>query len=225
MLRWPLAVSCAAAPAWLPTAGLMLKMLSLRKPSAESIRRFLAAQANGDFTYAAVGATAGRPPSGYVVDRTRIKLGEGEAVFQAAKAALERWEQFRLGWVEACPTETPIHAGETVAVIGRALGLWWLNASRIVYVVNESGPMCRFGFAYGTLADHVETGEERFTIEWDQATDSVMYDILAFSRPHHVLTRLGFPLVRRMQRRFGRDSAAAMLRAVRSSDEVRTVQE
>jgi uncharacterized protein (UPF0548 family) len=193
-------------------------MLSLRKPRAESLRRFLAAQAKLDFTYAAVGATADEPPLGYVVDRTRIKLGEGEAVFKAAKSALERWEQFRLGWVEAWPPETPIRAGEVVAVIGRAMGLWWLNASRIVYVVNESGPISKFGFAYGTLPGHVETGEERFMIEWNQATSIVWYDILAFSRPNHILTRLGYPLVRRMQKRFGEDSAASMLRAIRPRD-------
>ena len=39
-------------------------------------------------------------------------------------------------------------------------------------------------------------------------------DILAVSRPNHVLTRLGYPVVRRLQKRFGRDSAAAMMRAV-----------
>jgi uncharacterized protein (UPF0548 family) len=89
-----------------------------------------------------------------------------------------------------------------------------MNASRIVYVVDEAGPMTRFGFAYGTLPDHVETGEERFLIEWDRADNRVRYDILAFSRPRHVLARLGNPMMRRMQKKFGRDSVAAMLRAV-----------
>ena len=56
-------------------------MLSLRKPSAESIRRFLLEQAKLDFTYSAVGATGGTPPAGYVIDHTRIKLGEGEQVY------------------------------------------------------------------------------------------------------------------------------------------------
>ena len=146
-------------------------MLSLRKPSAESIRRFLTAQAKLPFTYAAVGATAETPPAGYVVDRTRIKLGEGEAVFRSANAALRRWEQFRLGWVEAWPPDTPIQPGEVVAVMGRAIGLWWLNACRIVYVVDESGPIRKFGFAYGTLPGHVESGEERFLIEWDRGDE------------------------------------------------------
>ena len=179
-------------------------MLSLGKPSAGSIRPFLEAQANLPFSYAAVGAIAETPPAGYAVDHTRIKLGEGEPVFHAAKAALERWEQFRLGWVEAWSPDTPIQSGEVVAVMGRAIGLWWLNACRIVYVVDESGPISKFGFAYGTLPSHVESGEERFLIEWDRSENSVWYDILAFSRPNHFLTRLGYPMVRRKQNRFAR---------------------
>src|SRR5262249_15687524 len=111
------------------------RMLSLRKPPVERLRDFLATQSKLDLTYPAVGATAGVAPSGYVVDRTRIKLGEGAGTFAVAKAALRRWEQFRLGWVEAWPPETPIQAGQVVAVIARLFGLWWLNACRIVYVV------------------------------------------------------------------------------------------
>lgn len=76
-------------------------MKSLRRPTAATVREFLAAQAKLSFTYTAVGATASLPPTGYVVDHTRIKLGEGEEVFTRARAALGRWEQFRLGWVEA----------------------------------------------------------------------------------------------------------------------------
>jgi hypothetical protein len=73
------------------------EVLSLRKPSAERLRGFLAAQSKLDFTYPAVGATAAVPPAGYVVDRTRVKLGEGAGVFAAAKAALRRWEDSEWG--------------------------------------------------------------------------------------------------------------------------------
>src|ERR671910_611047 len=79
-------------------------MKSLRRPSAATIGEFLAAQAKLDFTYPEVGATAAVPPAGYVVDRTRIRLGEGEAAFRAARAALMRWDQFRLGWMERSGT-------------------------------------------------------------------------------------------------------------------------
>jgi uncharacterized protein (UPF0548 family) len=192
-------------------------MLSLAKPPVERLRRFLAEQAALDFTYSAVGATASTPPAGFDVDRTRIELGAGKSVFLAAQAALKRWEQFRLGWVEAWSPETPLEPGQVVAIMGWAVGFWWLNSCRIIYTVDEAGPITKFGFAYGTLPGHVESGEETFLIEWDRETDKVYYNILAFSRPNHMLTRLGYPLVRRSQKRFGRDSAASMFRAINSA--------
>ncbi|MBP7779718.1 MAG: DUF1990 domain-containing protein [Acidobacteria bacterium] len=188
--------------------------VSLRKPSAAMLGAFLTTQAGVAFSYAAVGATAATPPAGYVVDRTRINLGAGEAAFLAARAALERWHQFQLGWVYAWPIDAPLEPGTIVAVSGRAAGLWWLGACRIVYTVDEGDPVRRFGFAYGTLPSHVEQGEERFLVEWDSHTDRVSYDVLAFSRPNHLVIRLGAPFVRRSQRRFGRESAQAMFRAV-----------
>src|SRR5580704_12023462 len=100
-------------------------MMSLRKLSAERAREFLAAQSKLDFTYSAVGATAAVPPADYIVDRTRIKLGEGAGIFAAAKAALGRWEHFRLGWVETWPSNTPIQTGQVVAVIAWLCGFWW----------------------------------------------------------------------------------------------------
>src|SRR3954454_15340198 len=108
-------------------------MFLFRKPSPSALDDFRAAQAKLDFTYPAVGASASTPPPGYVVDHTRIKLGEGEAIFRAARSALGRWDQFRLGGVEPWPPEAPIRAGEVVGSLARCLGLWWLNACRIVY--------------------------------------------------------------------------------------------
>jgi uncharacterized protein (UPF0548 family) len=191
-----------------------MPMLAWRRPSTEALREFLASQSQLGFTYSAVGATATVPPTGYDVDHNRIKLGEGEEIFTRAGTALRRWEHFRLGWVEAWSPESPIQTGAPVAVVARTFGLWWLNAARVVYVVDEPGPIRRSGFAYGTLPDHAESGEERFLIEWDQASGEVWYDILAFSRPHLLLTRLGYPFARRVQERFAKASAAAMRRAV-----------
>ena len=192
-------------------------MILARKPSAETIRRFLDSQRNLEFSYPFVGATATTPPADFTVDHTRVRLGSGEAVFAAGKATLERWDQFRLGWLEAVPADTPIRTGETVAIHARSAGVSWLVACRIIYVINENGPSTRFGFAYGTLPDHAATGEERFLIEWNRAEDTVWFDILAFSRPRHRLARWGYPVIRRMQKRFGRESAAAVVRAVCSN--------
>jgi uncharacterized protein (UPF0548 family) len=171
------------------------------------------------FTYASVGGTApdGELPVGFAVDRLSVELGRGSELFALARRGIEAWAQFDLGWCEAWPHETPIRAGEVVAVVARAMGLCWVNATRIVYVIDEDAgeagdETVKFGFAYGTLPGHVEMGEELFLVEWDRATDVVAYNILAFSRPRHPLVRLGRPLVRRLQQRFREDSAAAMLR-------------
>jgi uncharacterized protein (UPF0548 family) len=69
--------------------------------------------------------------------------------------------------------------------------------------------------AYGTLLDHAEQGEERFTVEWDRVSDVVSYDILSFSRPGCLVTRLTYPFGRSLQRRFVRNSLAAMVDAAR----------
>jgi uncharacterized protein (UPF0548 family) len=184
-----------------------------RRPSPAAIERFLQAQHTLPFTYPEVGATAGQLPTDYNVDHTRTRLGAGEPTFLAAESALRAWRHFALGWVEAWPTATPLQTGEVVAVLARTYGVTWLNAARIVYVIEEDRPVRRFGFAYGTLPGHAECGEERFLVEWDRKSDDVWYDILAFSQPGHPLARLGYPLVRRLQKRFGRHSAAAMRRA------------
>jgi uncharacterized protein (UPF0548 family) len=103
--------------------------------------------------------------------------------------------------------------------VAHEIGLWWLNACRIIYVVDESEPIRRFGFAYGTLPGHAGTGEERFLVEWDRASDAVWYDILAFSRPHRFLPHLGYPYMRRIQKLFKKQSAEAMLTAIRNQAE------
>jgi uncharacterized protein (UPF0548 family) len=191
-------------------------MLFFRRPSTTQIQDFIASQSTLSFTYPQVGATGADPPSGYNVDRTRVLLGSGKEVFDKAATAIRKWEHFRLGWVELHSPDTPIEPGKTVAVLAHVFGLWTLNACRIVYVVEEPGPLTKFGFAYGTLPEHAESGEERFMVEWHQQENTVWYDILAFSRPNQLLVRLGYPVVRRLQKRFARDSAAAMVRAVKS---------
>ena len=88
-----------------------------------------------------------------------------------------------------------------------------MNACRIIYVIEEHGSSEKYGFAYGTLPNHAEIGEERFTVEFHPEDKTVWYDIYAFSRPT-ALARLAYPFTRSLQKRFGRDSKAVMQRAV-----------
>jgi uncharacterized protein (UPF0548 family) len=189
--------------------------ISLRKPAPTAIRAFLDRQTGTPFSYPDVGATRSTPPPGWTVDHNRVRLGQGRADFEAACAAVRRWEMFRIGWVEIQGADAPLAAGLVVGPLAHVFGVWFLNACRVVYLVDEEGPVHRFGFAYGTLPAHAESGEERFSVEWREEDDSVWYDLLAFSRPGQWLTRLGEPVVRRLQKRFARASMAAMERAVK----------
>jgi uncharacterized protein (UPF0548 family) len=190
--------------------------LSLSRPSDPAVARLLAAQASLPFTYAAVGTSRTGAPPDYIVDHNRALLGSGAEAFARGVAALQRWAQFELGWAAICWPTTPIAVGAVVAVRSRQWGFWSLNVARIVYLIDEAGPPRRWGFAYGTLPGHVMRGEERFLVEW-HADDRVWYDLLAFSQPRHPLVRLGRPVARRLQRRFARDSQAAMVRAVQQA--------
>jgi uncharacterized protein (UPF0548 family) len=186
----------------------------LRRPSVPAIRAFIDRQSRLAPSCTEDGPAGGGPPPGYWANGARVRLGRGAAAFESARAALRRWEQFPGGWVELCFPDAPIEAGRVVAVLARGLGLWWLNACRIVSVVDEDGPGGCFGFAYVTLPGHVASGEERFLVEWDRADDSVWYDLSSFSRPNGLLGHLGVPYARREQARFAAESAGAMRRAV-----------
>jgi uncharacterized protein (UPF0548 family) len=181
-------------------------MFRISEPSEQDAVEFVSSQRHLPFTYAEVGATNATPPSSYTVDHNRARLGDGEATYRRAVQGLKSWWQFDLGWVTVVPRDVVVEVGATVAVKARAFGTWSLNASRVVYVIDEPR---RWGFAYGTLPDHVECGEERFLIEW-LPDDSVWYDILAFSRPKHPLVKLSAPLARLLQKRFARESLAQM---------------
>jgi len=122
---------------------------------------------------------------------------------------------FDVGWAHLRKPVTPIEAGETVAIVVKHFGFWSMNAARIVYVVQEENcDFKKFGFAYGTLHEHEERGEERFVIEWNKRDDSVWYEMFAFSRPGP-MGMMGYPLTRILQKRFARDSQRAMIRVVK----------
>jgi uncharacterized protein (UPF0548 family) len=182
-----------------------------RKPDARFLQEAHQRSRDLRLSYAPLGCSchADAPP-GFVVDNYRLKLGHGLHVFQAAKEALAHWQPLRLGWLEPCWPDTSIQEGALVGTRARALGLWWINVCRIVRVIDEDGPVRRYGFAHGTLVGHAECGEERFLVEWQSSDDSVWYEIRAVSKPGRWFTRWGRPLARRLQRRFGHDSLQAM---------------
>jgi len=188
-------------------------MWSLSYPTDAQLDSILSSESNRAFTYSCVGATAAdERPIGFNLDDNRAVLGRGDKTFEAACAALRDWQQFPPKWARIYPESAPLLTNQTIIVIIRSFGLWWINSARIAYVVDETGPPRRFGFAYGTLPGHVECGEERFMIEM-AADGAVSYVLRAVSKPRMLLTRLGYPIVRRLQKQFVRDSQAAMFAA------------
>jgi uncharacterized protein (UPF0548 family) len=196
-------------------------MFCASKPTEQQIRATLARQQVREFSYPDVGSSRVELPRDYTVLHKRASIGRGSETFGRAMKAISKWKMFDLPAVRLCWPNVPIHPGSTVAIVIKHFGFWSLNCCRIVYVVDdEDGPVRRYGFAYGTLPEHAERGEERFTVEWDRTSDLVSYDILSFSRPGNLQTKLVCPLARWLQRRFVRDSVVAMTRAVQPDNMV-----
>lgn len=192
-------------------------MFTLFEPSAAAIAGFIERQKNLPFSYSEVGASKNALPAGYPINHHRRKLGNGAEIFARAKKAVAAWTMYQLDWTRVCPQNVPIAAGEVVCIVVDHGFCWSLNPCRIIYTANEkTADRERCGFAFGTLPGHSETGEERFTVEWNRADDAVYYELTAFARQQHLLAQIGFPLVGIFQRKFAADSADAMLKAVSS---------
>ncbi|HEX4321954.1 MAG TPA: DUF1990 domain-containing protein [Acidobacteriaceae bacterium] len=191
-------------------------MFSLRRPAESSIRRNLEIARTTPGSYGVAFDTQYGPedlhvPPGYVRGHMRTQIGRGREAFEAARAAFRQWKQFDVGWVRVANPEVPVEQEEIVAVEAHTFGLWSVNYSRILYVIDEPG---RFGFGYGTTPMHVERGEERFLIEYYPVSGEVYYDLLAVSQPAHWLVKLAGLLARGKQRCFARESHAKMAQVV-----------
>ena len=170
-------------------------MFSIRKPDAEHLSHFLARQRTAPLTYEEVGASfAAELPAGYHHVRAGTDLGAGDHVWDRACDGIRTWVAHRAAGITIAPADAPIEEGTTVAVVTSVGPLHVLASCRIVQVIDEPD---RYGFAYGTLPAHPEEGEEHFVVTRNE--HGVRYEVVAFSRPHDLLTKLGGPVPRRLQ--------------------------
>jgi uncharacterized protein (UPF0548 family) len=190
-------------------------MFLIRRPSRQVVERFARESLSLPLSYHPIGII-GNPPEGYDLDETFVGLGHGEAVFERAKAALAAWRHFDFNWVEVFPGAPSLAPGTDIAVLIHHLGFWSLNGGRVLYGVGDRLHGPTFGFAYGTLSNHAERGEEVFEVSLRPETGEVVYRVRAASRPRAVLARVAYPVVRLLQARFRRESGEAMRRAVGS---------
>jgi uncharacterized protein (UPF0548 family) len=147
-------------------------MFMTGRPSPQAIERFVGSSQGLSLSYGPVGIV--RTETGrHDLDEEVVTIGHGKADFVRARRALREWQQFDIGWVELFPASAPPVAGTVVAVLIRHCGFWSLNGCRVVYVVGDGDRDNRFGFAYGTLTNHAEGGEELFEVFLDARTDEV----------------------------------------------------
>jgi len=182
-------------------------VFSLRRPSPADLARVTARQADRELTYAEHCATRGSMPAGYHHDQWDADLGGfDEVVFERLSAALMDWQVQRGAGISIYPV-VPVQTGLTFSFWFRLAGAYVTAAGRVVYVTGEAD---RRGFAYGTLPQHPERGEEAFHLVRDGSR--MLFRITAFSRPRQPLVRLGAPVSRLVQLRMNQ----AYLRAVRA---------
>jgi uncharacterized protein (UPF0548 family) len=171
----------------------------------------LAASKGADVTYGGVGVTLGDAElAGYRTDRYEAVLGSGVGAFERARDGIRAWAAHRGAGVQVFPADAPVAEGTTVVLVTRLGPASVLAACRVVAVVDERE---RFGFAYGTLPLHPESGEEAFVVERG-ADDAVRFRVVAVSRPASPLARLGAPVARLVQRRVTSGYLEALRRAV-----------
>jgi len=138
-------------------------------------------------TYTDVGATAGPLPAGYHHVQKSAAIGRGRRRFEEAAEKGMRWGMLRgAGLRVEATSEVAAVGSEVIAHLGPVRA-----PCRVVYVVDEPD---RRGFAYGTLPGHAESGEERFVVRYDPATDEVCAEVEAFSRHATWWSKLGSPV-------------------------------
>lgn len=92
---------------------------------------------------------------------------------------------------------------QTLATYTRSGPFWCVNPVKVVYdVVDQRGPSSTYtSSAYATLKGHWLAGEERMTVAL-RDDGQVNVQIVSYSKPAKLWTRLAWPLVNKMQNKF-----------------------
>jgi uncharacterized protein (UPF0548 family) len=146
-------------------------------------------------TYSEVGATADVLPPGYRHAKRRTRLGDAPSVFEHASTALMDWRMHRRSGLAVAADVRATEGGTVVLGLGSPVSV--VIPCRVIYVVDEPD---RQGFAYGTLTDHPEQGEERFMVTRGGRGEAWL-EIVAFSRPASRLVAWSGPVNRVAQLR------------------------
>ncbi len=188
-------------------------MFLLSSPSDERVRTLLAETASAPFTYPFEGLTKdelAESPRGYRLDRYGTPLGAGRTVFETAREALRAFANYPTAFTRVVKLDPEFRTGLVFGTVASHFGFASVHPCRIAFILDEPEAN-RFGFGLGTLPGHAGCGEERFTVQFDEATGQVRYDVQAVSRPNGFWMSVGRPIMRLIQGQFQRETCSAMV--------------
>jgi uncharacterized protein (UPF0548 family) len=160
--------------------------------------RLAAEYATAMFSYDEVGATkTGHVPNGYEGIELSCPVGRGTECFERAGDDLLTWVMHRAARTHPISSAGTAEPGSHVLLQLRLLGLAVLAPCRVVWAMTDGDER---GFAYGTLPDHPEIGEEAFLVSL-AGDGTVTFRVYGFSRPAPGLPERFRPMTRRIQAR------------------------
>ena len=171
--------------------------------------------ATDGLNYAPVGIArpGAEAPAGLRVREQRIRLGEGDAIWQRAVAVVSGWAIKKQLHFTIDPDDETRGARSRLRHAVRIRRVRLLEPVRIVWVEQQENLR---GFGYGTRAGHPITGEECFLVERD-AAGAVWLIVRTVSRVSRGRWILLWPGIRIMQPYFQRAYARAAVRLVTRS--------
>jgi len=160
----------------------------------ERIDRLLEDLAGRGLTYDHAGSTLTNAPDGI---HDRIVTLDTAGTLEPARRTLRRWAAHDGIKASIHPADAPLVVGATVVVVAPFGPIRMIAPTRIVAVVDDDA---RFGFAYGTLPGHPESGEELFMAEVT-APGRLRLTVRVQARPATPLLRVVGPVVTRISDR------------------------
>jgi uncharacterized protein (UPF0548 family) len=141
--------------------------------------------------YLDVGVTTTR---GRDVASWQRTIRRGGNAFDSAVDALLSWQAEAGAGLRVEASDGRVRVGSLVDLYLGIAQAALRAPCRVVTVLDEPR---RRGFAYGTLPEHPESGEEAFVIE--QTANEVVFSVRVSSRPATLLARAGGPVTRLAQ--------------------------
>jgi len=220
----------------------MVALKLFRRPSKEQQDEVLAKASKLGLNYDAKCKTKGLDDEekvkalkadGYRICSKKVRLGEGWSTFRKARSKMNDWRHVKLGWTSVSP-DIPIKKGADVCLCANLLGLWIMNPLKTVYVETRrtKAPLLNlvpvlpigytsssFSYGEGTMQGHLLAGEERYSLFMDRKDKSVHYQVSSLSKPDHLLSKVGYPVVCLLQSAFIHQSARSFAREVQKKEE------